>query len=164
MSAPPSLNSCLSGFAGAPAWGACCGVWETVLPLVTEVTSDGTAGLVPWGPLSASLAPGWAQSCTRLCGGWETCLSVGGEGWGTWLCPGMGTLKPWVMQMGVRLWFGVQILTPCVYAPSPDASPTASARLQGFPWSRMGPRRGVRGSGEDAGRTRDPGEAGGSLG
>lgn len=91
-------------------------------------------------------------------------LSVGGEGWGTRLCPGMGTLKPWVMQMGVRLWFGVQILTPCVYAPSPDASPTASARLQGFPWSRMGPRRGVRGSGEDAGRTRDPGEAGGSLG
>lgn len=48
--------------------------------------------------------------------------------------------------------------------PSPDPSPTRSARLWGFPWSRVGPRRGVRGSGEDAGRTRRPGEAGGSLG
>lgn len=45
-STPPSLNSCLLGLAGAPAWGACCGVSETVLPLVMEVTSDGTAGLV----------------------------------------------------------------------------------------------------------------------
>ena len=48
--------------------------------------------------------------------------------------------------------------------PSPDPSHTGSARLRGFPWSRMGPRRGVRGSGEDAGRTKDPGEAGGILG
>ena len=39
----------------------------------------------------------------------------------------------------------------CIPPPSPDASPTVSARLQGFPWSRMGPRRGVGGLGRTPG-------------
>ena len=88
-------------------------------------------------------------------------LSVGGEGWGTWLCPGPGTLKPWVMQMGVRLWFGVQILTPCVYPPparmlpplclpgckgSPGAGwvPDVGSGVWGGRREDQGPRRGWR--------------------
>lgn len=91
-------------------------------------------------------------------------LSVGGEGWGTWLCPGTGTLKPWVMQMGVRLWFGVQILTPCVYPPQPGCFPHCVCQAARVPLEQDGSQTWGRGSGEDAGRTRDPGEAGGSLG
>lgn len=48
-------------------------------------------GARPLRPLSASLAPDLAQSCTRPRGGWGTWLSVSGEGRGMRLCPGMGT-------------------------------------------------------------------------
>lgn len=132
----------------------------------------GPAPLAPQCPPGLPAGPRAAQASV---GGWEAWLSV--EGGGTWLSLGMGwwhvavlkaerlwprtgTLKPWAMPMGVRLWFGVQILTPCVSPPVQILPPLGLQGCGGSPGAGWVPDVGSGG----LGRTRGPGEAGGSLG
>lgn len=129
---------------------------------------------MPWGPGPSGPSvpawpPGWAQSCTSLRGGLGSVAVRGGRG--DMAVPGDGVVargcpegRAAVAQDrdaealghadgGEALVRGSDPDSMCI-PPSPDPSPTRSARLRGFPWSRVGPRRGVRGSGEDQGPRR----------